>query len=189
VIPASPPNSGEPFVGAIYEPEVMVAGDRHAEMAIVFLALTTPDYQESDLDEKDFNWSDTRYIYGEYQRMKEAGVPPYDKAAQIAWFKRPDAIERMKLEDLDWFDEYGKPSPWADIFQLVIDSGFATMANLAYYRATLRKWKVIRGIRYIGYEMHSLIDADPEKYEEVVAWADDSIQRLKQVAATITPQS
>jgi hypothetical protein len=176
---------GPDFQGAVYEKEVLVSGNRHAEMGLVYLALTCPEFDGDGIDLKDFCWDDCKYLYGEYLRMKESGLPPTDQAALRIWFNKPDVLDRMKAARIDWYDTEGNPMPFVEIFQIVLDGGFASMANLLYYKGEIRKWRVIRGIRYLSYHLREKIDRDDDQYNEAIAWAQEGLDGLKKLASTI----
>lgn len=163
-----------------------ISGNRDAEMALCFLAMTSDELKPGDLSEADFYWHDTKFIFGEYLRMLAEGYPVTDKAVQVAWFRKPEVIQRMRDADLNWFDVDGTPRPYAEIFQLVIDGGFASMAHLEHYRSELRRWRIVRAIRYISHYLRTLIDSNEGNWPDAIDYVVESGEKLKQLAETIS---
>lgn len=161
-----------------------VSANRNAEMAMCYLAMMVPEFDILAAEPQDFYYEDCRFIYTELQAMHAAGQPLVDQASQVSWFRRADVIARMRLADLPWFDELGQPRPHAEILQLVIDGGFATIGCLDWYKSELRRWRVIRGIRYLSHRLHELIDSDETQFMEVLKWAGQAVQQLEVLAAS-----
>lgn len=180
---------GKPFERVFYlcKPEdIYISSNRHAEMGLVYLALTAPDFDGTGIELLDFSYDDCKYMYGEYMRMVQEGHPTVDKAAMFSWFKKPEAIARMRECNLDWTNaDTGEPKPFEEIFQLVIDGGFATMANLDYYKAEVRKWRVVRAVKHVSYHIGELIDNAGNDFKPAIDYIATSLGRLQDLAATL----
>jgi hypothetical protein len=189
-----PKEEREPFVGAVYEPEVMISGNRKAEVAVIYLIMTRtgsiPDEKElfdrlfSSLEPRDFFWSDTRFVFAQAITMRAAGIPVSDVAAQMSWFARPEVVRQMHDHKLDtWFetdDGIERPIPASAILEIVIGGEFGTTAHLDWYIFELRKWRVVRGLRQLGFEL--LEEVDKRDGLIVLDWLTDSVEQLRKVA-------
>lgn len=172
--------------GAVYDKSPSVSGNRKAEMALVYLALTA-DGLCGDLlkrvEPRDFCYDDCRYVFAEVVAMFEAGQPLSDKAAQASWFKRPEVVHRMRQVKLDWFNEDDNPISATEILELVMGGEFASVANLDWYVSEVRKWRVVRGLRILEFDLSKAIDEhEPLK---VLEWLEEKINQIKEVATPL----
>lgn len=158
-----------------------VSGDRYAEMGLIFLAYTMEEFDCPGVQEEDFFWHDTKFLWREYLRMKGEGILPHHNKQREIWFKRPDVIKRIKVADLNWFDDAGALRPFDELFQLVIDGGFATLEHVEWHVSEVRKWRVKRGVRYLAYRLTELMDADMT--DEALSWAEQAVNKLQALAA------
>lgn len=169
----------------MYESECpAVSGNRHAEMGVIQLAITFGEDTEAlwSLDPRDFYYTDCRFVFSELVLMREANQPLTDKASLGSWFRRPDVAQRMKREKLDWFED-GKPVPFSAILEMVVDGDFATVAHIPWYIQELRKWRVVRGLRRLAWDLGLGVDRDePAK---VIEWLEEKVTQLKEVAGPI----
>ena len=103
-----------------------------------------------------------------------------------SWFRRHDVGERMKQAKLDWF-ENGQAIPFGAIFELVTDGDFAAVAHLDWYIGELRKWRVVRGMRRLAWDLALFVDWDePAK---VLAWLKEKVGQLEEVAKPVLETS
>lgn len=177
------PKERTPFVGAIYEPDSPTSGNRKAEQAVVYLALTGDELCDSVFEKlvpRDFCYDDCRFVFAELVMMHTAKEPVKDKAAQLAWFRRPEVVQRMRKAKLDdWFDGE-QPLAASAILELVIGSEWASVANLDWYILELRRWRVVRGLRMLCWDLSNMIENhEPLK---VLAWLGEMLEHLKAVA-------
>ncbi|MCI0536111.1 MAG: hypothetical protein L0Z50_12875 [Verrucomicrobiales bacterium] len=155
-------------------------------MALVHLAVSA-DSQFADwlqrVAPRDFMYDDCRFIFTEVVAMHQAGQPLGDKAALASWFKRGEVVNRMKIAKLEDWIEDGKPLPAAHILEIAIDGEFATVAHLDWYIREVRKWRVVRGLRYLAWELSRKVD----ELEPVaaLAWLEEMTGELKKVASPL----
>lgn len=175
----------------MYEHECpAVSGNRKAEMALVQLTLTAGDVLGqllTRLDGRDFCYDDCRFVYGEAVAMYAASEPHTDMAAKLSWFRRPDVVQRMREAKLDWVDPQGVPLPFGAIYELVTGGDFATVAHLDWYITELRRWRVVRGLRRLAWDLSR--NTELEVPSKVLCWLVEKVDQLKEVAAPIMEES
>lgn len=176
-------------MAAIYEADCPVSGNRKAEMAVIYLALTC-DELCGDLFNRvaprDFCYDDCRFVFSELVAMHLGNEPVADKAAQLAWFRRPEVVQRMRKAKLDDWFEGDQPLAASAILELVIGSEWASMANLEWYILELRRWRVVRGLRMLCWDLSQEIEnSEPLK---VLEWLANMVEDLKAVAAPLAQQ-
>jgi hypothetical protein len=79
----------------------------------------------------------------------------------------------------DWFED-GQPIAATAIFELVLGGEFASAANLDWYVTELRRWRVVRGLRLLAWDLSQIVDE--KEPLEVLDWIGDSLEQLKVVA-------
>lgn len=181
----------QPFVGAELTYEPSMAGNREAEIALVYLALTAEDVCGDLLDRvepRDFNWDDTRFIFTEVVNMRDAKLPIQDKAALSSWFRRPDVAERMRACRLDWFTEEGRPIPWVEILEIAVGAAWATAAHIDYYVSELRRWRLVRAFRIAAWDLIAAADDGHEAWE-VIEWLAKRLEQLRALAKPLRKES
>lgn len=160
-------------------------GNREAEQAVLYVLVVAKDADSVELLEKlgtrDFNWQDTRWVFGELQRMRLAGSPWNDEAGRSSWFRQPAVLERMAGAGLaDWKDNCGKLNPFALIYSIAIDGQFGSMAYAGWYIEELRRWRKVRGLRLLAHETMRRIIETPAAPDEVITWIAKQVQKLSE---------
>jgi replicative DNA helicase len=156
--------------------------NREAEQALVGIIIGGLDADKQRLcrllSTGDFYYQDTRFAFGEYQKMLAAGVPG-DAAGLTSWYRRPETLERMTSAGLDDFvDAAGVLNPGYMLLEIIRGGEFATTAHVDWYIGELRRWRKSRGLQLVAAEIAHRVANTPNDPDSIIEWVSKQVARL-----------
>lgn len=157
-----------------------VSANRDAELAILktimYAKRETADRVISILQERDFYYDDTEFVFGQLAEIRASGSNYQDIDSVNEWL-RLDLVGQTFIDRK--LERYRTP---LELFlKIVVDGPSPNYSAIGFYISDLRKWRTIRGCRAMLWTALETLNEDHNQIDNVLTNIEQGVAQLRAI--------